>query len=230
MQPTRTVMGGLMASLGTSGTMVAASACLFFVASTMIAFNSWTGSSLSNTIESLFVGEKSSVSVGVPGPQSLAANASTAAAAVTPGSGRADRAATGASAPAELGSPVPEQSGPAVGGSGSFPVDVVGAVVALPAPQIDIALPDIPEVALAEVGAPSLGGVVADTTNTLGGTVEQTTDQLGATLGGVNPALGGVVTSTGETLGGVLGNTGGSLGAIVDGTGQTVGGLLPAGG
>ena len=221
MRTTRTVMGGLVAGLGTSGSVVAASACLFFVASTMIAFNSWSGSDLSGKIESLFVGGGSrSVNFDVPGPQIVAANASAAAAGVarTAGGAPSGRGAdTGAGAGGDLGaSPAPEQAAPVTGG-GSSPVDDVPTIVASPAPEIGVSLPDLSQVTAAGVPDASLGRLAESTTDALGGTVEQTTGLVGSTVDGLGLPFGDVVTSTGQTLGGVVSGTGQTLGGVLNG-------------
>ena len=72
----------LIAGFGATGTMVAAAACVFVVASAVIAFNGWPGSRIANRIDSLFVKDQAPVGFNAPGPQVVAGSAAAAAATV----------------------------------------------------------------------------------------------------------------------------------------------------
>ena len=226
MRTTRMVMGGFGTSLGTSGTMVAASACLFFVASTLIAFNSWSGLGLSGRIESLFVGDaRPSFASQLPGPQVVAANAAAAAASVARagGDGSATAPRGGASdAGAERFGPsstiAPVQSTPGVDVSVPVALPPLPDLTPPPLPDVELPAPELPQLPAEEPPNAGVGGILESTTDTLAGTVGDTTGQLGGTLGAIDPFLGTRVASTGQTLDGTI------LGA-----GQAVGGLLPPG-
>src|SRR5437764_11942170 len=72
----------LIAGFGTTGTLVAAAACVFVVVSAVIAFNTWPGSGLENSIDSLFAKDQPAVAFDVAGPQAVAGDAAAAAALV----------------------------------------------------------------------------------------------------------------------------------------------------
>src|SRR5437867_1631072 len=72
----------LIAGLGTTGSLVAAVACVALIASAVIAFKGWPGTGLANRIDDLFVNDQAPVSWDVPGTNAVAAGAGPAAAAV----------------------------------------------------------------------------------------------------------------------------------------------------
>src|SRR3954469_18130025 len=72
----------LIAGLGTTGSLVAAAACVFLVASAVIAFKGWPGTGFTDRIDNLFVTDEPPVAWDRPGTTAVAAGAGTAAAAV----------------------------------------------------------------------------------------------------------------------------------------------------
>src|ERR1700704_3443304 len=104
----------LIAGFGTTGTLVAAVACVFVVASAVVAFNGWPGSGIGDSIDSLFVKDQPSVAFDASGPQVVAGSATAAAATVAP-------TATGpvVTGPGLGGGPLgPGSNGTSGGGSG----------------------------------------------------------------------------------------------------------------
>src|SRR5713226_4159125 len=69
----------LIAGFGTTGTLVAAAACVFVVASAVVAFNGWPSLGIGDRIDSLFVKDRPTVAFDSPGPQVLASTAAVAA-------------------------------------------------------------------------------------------------------------------------------------------------------
>lgn len=209
--------------------MVAAVACLFFFASTVIAFNSWSNSALSDRIESLFVGgdKHRSAVVDAPGPQAVATSA-TGAAAIVARAPSPPRPAGTPSAGRERGGPARDVGSsasrdeptvdPVVGGDGSGPVPGRPSGPAPSrAPKTGSSDPEVVSKPNAHAVAPTIGGVVQNTTDTLANTVQQTTGQLGSTVGGVSQPLGDAVTQTGQNLGNTITYTGQPLGGILNG-------------
>jgi len=216
-----------MAGLGTTGTMVAATACMFFLASTLIAFNSWSDSAISDQIQSLFVGDQQSSAAFPPtGSRVVGTSVTAAAASVAPVRTARPAESTAAGGPSEratepgpAGTRDEPSSAPALGTDGTGLVSQVSDTAPAPSPR------PVNGGSHSEEGpttsdhavAPSLGGVVQNTTDTLAGTVEQTTGQLGSTVGGINQPLGDVVTQTGQGLGSTISYTGQTLGSVLNG-------------
>src|SRR3954465_793998 len=76
----------LFAGLGTTGSLVAAAAGVFLVASAVIAFNSWPGAGFTDRIDNLFVKDSPPVAWDKPGTQAVATAAGAGSA---PGAGTA---------------------------------------------------------------------------------------------------------------------------------------------
>ena len=193
----------LFAGLGTTGSLVAAAAGVFLVASAVIAFKGWPGTGFTDRIDSLFVKDAPPpVAWDKRGTQVAAASAGTAAGAVA-------------------GTP----TGPTFGTPGVILGDNGGArrggVVRLPGGTLVSTGPSGP----GTVGTPTIGGggtlpslpgtgtgpvqngaadTVQQTGSTLGTTVRQTTGAVGNTVGG--PA-GDTVTQTGNSVAGTVDNT-----------------------
>src|SRR6476620_11864913 len=74
----------LIAGFGTTGSLVAAVACVFVVASAVVAFNGWPGSGIGDSIDSLFVKDQPAVAFDASGPRVVAGSAAAAAATVAP--------------------------------------------------------------------------------------------------------------------------------------------------
>src|SRR5947208_14299759 len=72
----------LIAGFGTTGSLVAAVACVFVVGSAGVAFNGWPGSGIGDSIDSLFVKDQPAVAFDASGPRVVAGSAAAAAATV----------------------------------------------------------------------------------------------------------------------------------------------------
>jgi hypothetical protein len=174
-----------IASLGTTGLLLAFSASLLVVVGTLFAFNAWPGADIRDAVDSLVVPDDEQP-FRVAGPAQVALDAAPAAIAVAsapvPG---ITAPATGGALPGGTagGSPPPGSSGGGTfvdGGPGgtSGPTTVTGGGGPGPEAPIDT-----------ERG-----------TNGLADGTEQITNDLGQTVGGVNPQLGNTVSETGQAL------------------------------
>jgi len=182
----------LIAGLGTSGSLVAAAACAFLVASAVIAFKGWPGTGIEQAVDNLFVDDAPAVAWDLPGTDQVAADAAVAAGAV---------AAT--------------PTGPAFGPAGSFPVLGGSGSGSAGTPQSGGgstgATPSGSGGATAVVvaGGSTGGGSgesigILNPTTTAGGagrTVTGITNDVGNTVGAVSPELGKTVKRTGRELG-----------------------------
>jgi hypothetical protein len=193
-----------IAGIGTTGSLVAAAAGVFVVASAVIAFNGWPGAGFADRIDSIFVNDEPPVAWDQPGTQAVATGAGTAAAAVAatpagptfgePGIVLANDGTALRGGPVRLpdGAVVP---GPPTGGG--------GGVLTPPGGDGPIVNPGDLQNQVAQT--------VQQTGRTVGGTVRDTTRGVGDTVGG--PA-GDAVTQTGNTVGNTVDqvtNTAGSL-------------------
>ncbi len=209
-----------IAGIGTTGSLVAAAACVFLVASAVIAFKGWPGTGFSDRIDNLFVRDQAQpVAWDRSGTAATAAGAAAGAGAVagtaagptfgTPGvilgnNGAAVRGgtvrlpggtlvSTGANGPGAVSSPGGQSSG-------------------------NPSVPSLPSVGGVDT-QPARNGVadtVQNTGSTVNNTVHNTTDTVGNTVGG--------------PVGDVVKNTGSTVGQTVDNTTKGVGDLLRGGG
>jgi hypothetical protein len=193
----------LFAGLGTTGSLVAAAAGVFLVASAVIAFKGWPGTGFTDRIDSLFVKDAPPpVAWDKRGTQVAAASAGTAAAAVagtaagptfgTPGVVLGDNGGVRPGGTVRLPGGTLVSTGPS--GPGTVGTPTTGGGAALPS------LP-APDTSPVQNGA---ADTVQQTGSTLGNTVRQTTGTVGNTVGG--PA-GDTVTQTGNSLGSTVDNT-----------------------
>ncbi|CAN5553985.1 hypothetical protein BH20ACT18_BH20ACT18_02750 [soil metagenome] len=210
-----------IAGLGTTGSLLAATACAFLLTSALVAFNGWPGGGIGDDVNSLFVDDEP-VTVASAGPEGVAADSTEAAAFVLSvpgdhgggGGGHVPGAAssgvhpgtsggTGIVQVAPGGGPTPPAGG---GGSGPAVDDGLGgSPFGGAGPR-----PSPPQ--SAEARSPTIGTSIADTTGQLGDTVSSTTNQVGAAVGG---PVGDVVTSIGQ-----------AVDDLVTGIGQQVGGTF----
>jgi len=211
-----------IAGIGTTGSLLAATACAFLLTSALVAFNGWPGGGIGDDVNSLFVDDEP-VTVASAGPEGVAADSTVAARFVisTPfdrggGGGHVPDAASagvhpGTSGGSEIaqvapggGPPPPEGGGPGGGlddGLGGSPAGGAGTQ------------PTPPRVPSAEVPrSPTIGTSIADTTGQIGDTVSSTTNQVGTAVGG---PVGDIVTSIGQ-----------AVDDLVTGVGQQVGGTF----
>jgi hypothetical protein len=206
MRSTRAVIAGL----GTTGSMLAAAACVFLVASAVIAFKGWPGDGFTDRIESLFVNDAAQAPWDRPGTSAVATSAAPAAAAVaataagptfgTPGVVLDSDGSQVSGGRIRLpdGTVVTPPGGSGAGGGGAGPVSGGGQ--------------GLPGVGSGEVQG-QLGGTVQDTGRSVGQGVRDTTGQVGGAVGGpVGDTVSGTGDSAGNTVDGVTGRVGGLLG------------------
>jgi hypothetical protein len=195
-----------IAGLGTTGSLVAAAACVFLVASAVIAFNGWPGGRFADRIGNIFVNDQPPVAWDQPGTLAVAAGAGAAAGAV---------AATPAGPTFGAPGVVLAGNGTAVlrGGSVSGPG---GAIVST-----------LPAGAASNGGGGDGSGSPLIDTGPVRNQVASTVQQAG---GGVSQTVRDTTRTVGNALGGPAGNavtqTGNTVGSTVDHVTQTAGGLL----
>lgn len=176
-----------IASLGTTGLLLAFSASLLVVVGTLFAFDAWPGAEIREAVDSVIVDEEDDT-FRVVGPAQVALDAAPAAIAVAsaPVPGTSVLAAGGDSGSGTLGGDtLPTDTGGG-GGQGGF-----GGGDGIPGG-----------------GGGGGGGVTPsgdpiDTgreTNELADRTEEVTRGLGETVGGVSPELGNAVSETGQSL------------------------------
>ena len=195
----------LIAGFGTTGTLVAAAACVFVVASAVVAFNGWPNLGIGDRIDSLFVKDRPTVAFDSPGPQVVAGTAAVAAGTVAaaptgpvvagPGIGG------GRVGPGANGSP---QGGLRSGTSGDLPAGGGTTTAAGSGSGSSGGGTGLP-------GVPDPRGAVQNTTHDVGGAVSNTTNQVGQTVGGVNQPLGNTVIQTGNSVQKTVTDVGDSL-------------------
>lgn len=194
-----------IASLGTTGVLVASAVLLLAVVSTLLAFRAWPGSALVDGIGSLVVRD-SERSLRLQGPAQTAVDAAPAAAAVAsapaPGSAAASPAPVAAGSPALSTAPLNGTGGP----------DGVGNV----APNG--AVPVVPVAPVGDRRGPAAGGLipagpasdsVRGVSDNLSATARGLTGAAGDTVGQLNPKLGETVTDTGRALSEIVRRLGG---------------------
>jgi hypothetical protein len=172
-----------IASLGTTGVLLAASLLMLAVVSAVVAFDRWPGSNLQTKVQTLVLDDK--------------APAIRVSATAT---GRSATALTRAGGSAAPGRATPTGGG--VGGqrvSAGRPAPGGGIVPAVPAPQAAPLVPKAPDVPTPDNIVNSLSnpgttaGQIADGTQSL-------TDTAGRSLTTLSPDVGGTVTQAGQTV------------------------------
>jgi len=211
-----------IAGLGTTSSLVAATACAFLVSSALVAFNGWPGGGIPDNIGSLFVHE-APVAVASAGPEGVAAGSTAAAEAVvsTPFGRVSHHPAAGVIAVTHAspetpqfvpagGPTLPEGGGGLGGGPGGGEDNGPGG----PSSGSEAGTqPVAPQPPFAESPrSPKLGTSVSETTGQLGDTVSNTTNQVGEAVGG---PVGEVVTGVGQVEDDVVTNVGHKLGEIL---------------
>ena len=180
-----------IASLGTTGLLLAFSASLLVLVGTLFAFDAWPGAEIRDAVDSVLVDDGGDA-VRLAGPEQVALDAASAAAAVaavtdgavTPGSvtagggvGGTDGFGGGGGGDGTV-TPGGGFGGGGGGGGGGGTTDPGGGGTPLPGDQID---------------SGSGANQLADST-------EQVTKDVGNTVGQVNPQLGDAVSDTGQAL------------------------------
>ncbi|MDX6697117.1 MAG: hypothetical protein QOE65_514 [Solirubrobacteraceae bacterium] len=203
-----------IAGVGTTGSLVAAAACVFLVASAVIAFNGWPSTGFADRIDSVFVNDAPPVAWDQPGTQAVATGAGTAAGAVG-----ATAAGPTFGAPGVVLGP----NGTAVRGG---PIRLPDGTIVNPGP-IAAAGPG------GVIGAPGSGGgnpiqipQTGGLQRTLGDTVRQTGTGVGQT---VRDTTRGVGNAVGGPAGDTVNRTGNAVGNTVDNVSNTAGSLLGGG-
>jgi hypothetical protein len=174
-----------IASLGTTGLLLAFSASLLILVGTLFAFDAWPGADIRDAVESVLVDDDGDDAVRVSGPEQVARDASPAALAVatTPTGGGAPGAGGGTGGSGGTTGPGTTGGGGFGGGGGGGTGEGI-----TPTPGGGTPLP----------GAPTVD--TGQSTNQLADTTEQITNNVGNTVGQVSPNLGNTVTETGEAL------------------------------
>lgn len=184
-----------IASLGSTGSLIAGAAVILAVVSAVVAFRGWPGGGIANRIDSLVVPHSAQPPWALPGTQQVALASRAAAAAVQsaprgPVIGAARSLGTELSGLRNLidpvtGQPVPESNGPDDGVGGGFaPGDIIRDTTT------------------------DITGGVQNTGGNLAGRVVALSDNLAVILGRVHPDMATLVTASGQTLADALYETG----------------------
>jgi hypothetical protein len=202
-----------IAGVGTTGSLVAAAACVFIVTSAVIAFNGWPGAGFADRLDSVFVDDAPPVAWDQPGTEAVATGAGTAAGAVVataagPTFG-ADGVLLGADGTALTGGPVRLPDGTIVTpGTGT-------AVGPGPLTGTGGGGGAVPSVNTGQVQN-QLADTVRQTGSAVGNTVRETTRGAGNAVGG---PVGDAVTQTGNNVGNTVDNVTRGAGGLL-GTGR----------
>jgi hypothetical protein len=175
-----------IASLGTTGLLLAFSASLLLLVGTLFAFDAWPGADIRDAVESVLVDEGDDA-VRVSGPEQVARDASPAALAVASAPGRGGGAPSGGDTGGGFDGGGGGTTGPGTIGDGGFGGGGGGTGEGI-APGGGTQIPSAPSVDTGQG------------TNQLADTTEQLTNNVGNTVGRVNPTLGNTVTETGQAL------------------------------
>jgi hypothetical protein len=185
-----------IASLGTTGVLIASSALLLVVVSALLAFNAWPGGDPIGGIKGLVVDQRQP-SVELTGPARVAADAAPAAATVAGAPHGGNAPVRGAST--GVATPVSPGGGSSGGERFAQPHSTTGTPAGPSAPS---GTPAAPPGAPPDVQGVSRG---------LGGTVEQVTGDTGKAVGHVNPDVGLGVSDTGKALSEIVQGVGGTV-------------------
>jgi hypothetical protein len=174
-----------IASLGTTGLLLAFSASLLVLVGTLFAFDAWPGGEIRDAVESVLVDDDNGDTARVSGPEQVALDAAPAAVAVAGGSGpgAAGGGGTGAGGIGGGGT-TPGTGGGGFGGGGGGGGTGGGGTVT----DDGTSIPSTPSVDSGQG------------TNQVADNTQQLTGDLGDTVGQVSPELGDTVTETGESL------------------------------
>jgi hypothetical protein len=178
-----------IASLGTTGLLLAFSASLLLLVGTLFAFDAWPGGGIRDAVESVLVDDDDGDTARVAGPEQVALDAAPAAVAVAGGGGAGGPGAggigdgTGGSGGGG-GTTTPGTGGGGFGGGGGDTGGGGGGTI----PDGGTSLPSAPSVDSSQE------------TNQVADSTEQLTGNLGDTVGQVSPDLGDTVSETGESL------------------------------
>jgi hypothetical protein len=174
-----------IASLGTTGLLLAFSASLLVLVGTLFAFDAWPGADIRDAVESVLVDDDEGDTARVSGPEQVALDAAPAAVAVANrtgpgaaggggGAGGGFGGGGGGTTPGTGGGGFGDGGG--TGGGGGALTD--GGTSLPSAPSVDS----------------------GQGTNQVADSTEQVTGDLGDSVGQVSPELGDTVSETGESL------------------------------
>jgi|RhiMethySRZTD1v2_1073278.scaffolds.fasta_scaffold24169_8 hypothetical protein len=174
-----------IASLGTTGLLLAFSASLLVLVGTLFAFDAWPGDGIRDAVESVLVDDDEGDTARVAGPEQVALDAAPAAVAVAggPGAGAPGGGGTGGGT-GGLGGGGGGTTTPG-GGFGGGGGDTGGGGT-------------IPDGGTSVPSAPSVDS--GEQTNQVADSTQELTGNLGDTVGQVSPDLGDTVSETGESL------------------------------
>ena len=175
-----------IASLGTTGLLLAFSASLLVLVGTLFAFDAWPGGEIRDAVESVLVDDDNGDTARASGPEQVALDAAPAALAVVGGSGpgAAGGGGTGAGGFGGGGT-TPGTGGGGFGGGGGGGGGTGGGGTVT---DDGTSIPSTPSVDSGQG------------TNQVADNTQQLTGDLGDTVGQVSPELGDTVTETGESL------------------------------
>jgi hypothetical protein len=175
-----------IASLGTTGLLLAFSASLLLLVGTLFAFDAWPGGGIRDAVESVLVDDGDGDTARVAGPEQVALDAAPAAVAVAggPGAGSPGAGGTGGGTGGFDGGTTTPGTGGFGGGGGGGDTGGGGGTT--------------PDGATSLPSAPSVDS--SQETNQVADSTEQLTGSLGDTVGQVSPDLGDTVTETGQSL------------------------------
>lgn len=173
-----------IASLGTTGVLLAASLLMLAVVSAVVAFDKWPGGQVSNPVQTLVLNERpQAIKVSLRSPAAPAG----ARAAAGAGTRRGTRFTTGGRTPVNVGGQLGiERRG---GSSPAVPPPVLPAPPAVPQ-QIEEATSPI-------IDAVSNPGT---TTDAVADGTQQVTDTVGGSVGQLSPDVGGTLTTVGQSV------------------------------
>jgi len=174
-----------IASLGTTGLLLAFSASLLVLVGTLFAFDAWPGGDIRDAVESVLVDDDDGDTARVAGPEQVALDAAPAAVAVAggPGAGAPGGGGTGGGT-GGLGGGGGGTTTPG-GGFGGGGGDTGGGGT-------------IPDGGTSVPSTPSVDS--GEQTNQVADSTQELTGNLGDTVGQVSPDLGDTVSETGESL------------------------------
>ena len=175
-----------IASLGTTGLLLAFSASLLVLVGTLFAFDAWPGADIRDAVESVLVDDDEGGTARVSGPEQVALDAAPAAVAVANGTGPGAADGGGGAGGGFGGGGGGTTPGAGGGGFGGGGVGTGGGGGALT--DGGTSLPSAPSVDSGQG------------TNQVADSTEQVTGGLGDSVGQVSPELGDTVSETGESL------------------------------
>jgi hypothetical protein len=176
-----------IASLGTTGVLLAASILMLAVVSAVVAFDRWPNGTVSTRVQTLVLTDRATPIRVTPGTAAAGSAGGTTAAGRTAGAGAPGARAPGAHAVA------PTVAGRRFTG-GRTPATTVAP--GRPATPVGVSAPDLPSL------DPTNPKGVA---NQLAQQTESATGSLGAAVGQINPGAGSLVTELGQKAADTLG-------------------------